>query len=120
MDCHQINRLKQKVLEFRNNRDWKQFHNPKDLAQGLSIEAAELLELFLWISQEASYQTVLDKRDQVEAEMADIFIYLLLLSDATSIDLEEAVLKKLDHNHKKYPVELAKGLAKKYTELSAR
>lgn len=111
-----INELKKMVTSFIDERDWKQFHNPKDVAQALSIEAAELLELYLWVSQEKSYETTKEKHEAVSDEMADIFAYLLAMSDATGIDLEEALLKKLEKNRKKYPSDQVKGSSKKYTE----
>ena len=112
-----INRLKDKLIEFRDERDWKQFHNPKDLSQAISIEASELLEHFLWISQVDSHKVVQDNKEDIADEMADIFSYLLSLSDVTGIDLEKALLNKIEKNKKKYPVEKAKGTAKKYNKL---
>lgn len=112
-----LNELKQRIAEFRDERDWKQFHNPKDLSQAISIESSELLEHFLWISQKDSYAIVKKKKTEIADEMADIFAYLLSLSDITEIDLEEALLNKLEKNKIKYPIEKAKGISKKYTEL---
>lgn len=112
-----IHKLQQKVIHFRDERDWKKFHNPKDLAQAISIEASELLEHFLWISQEDSYKIVQKNKEAIADEMADIFSYLLSLSAITNIDLEEALLNKIEKNNKKYPIEKAKGVATKYTNL---
>jgi len=112
-----IHKLKQKVTEFRDERDWKQFHNPKDLSQALSVEASELVEHFLWVSQDASYEVVNENKEEVADEMADVFAYLLSLSDITDINLEEALLNKLEKNRKKYPINKAKGNSKKYTKL---
>ncbi len=114
---NKLEELKKKVLEFRDQRDWKQFHNPKDLAQALSIEASELLELFLWVSQKKSYDVAKERHKEVSDELADVLILLLLLSDATGIDLEKAFLQKIDKNAKKYPVEKSKGQSSKYTHL---
>lgn len=105
------------TINFRDDRDWKQFHNPKDLAQAISIESAELLEHFLWHSQEASVQIVEDHKEAIADEMADILAYLLSLSDIAGIDLEEALINKLKKNAIKYPIHLAKGTSTKYTKL---
>ncbi len=112
-----LNKLKEKLVEFRDERNWKQFHNPKDLSQAISIEASELLEHFLWVSQENSNKIVQDYKEDIADEMADILAYLLSLSDVTGIDLGEALLKKLEKNKIKYPIEKAKGIATKYNKL---
>ena len=101
----------EKLKEFRDERDWKQFHNPKDLSLALSIEASELLEVFLWKSAD---QANLDK---VKEELADVFAYALLLADNYDLDIKEIVLDKIQRNSEKYPVEKAKGTAKKYSDL---
>lgn len=106
----QLKKLTDSVLSFRDARDWKQFHNPKDLALALLIEAAELNELFLWKSPEAADKT------RVAEELADVFIYSLLLAHESGVDIADAVAKKLRTNQKKYPVKKAKGSARKYTE----
>jgi NTP pyrophosphatase (non-canonical NTP hydrolase) len=106
----QLKRMTASVLRFRDARDWKQFHNPKDLALALSIEAAELNELFLWKSPDAA-----DKK-RIAEELADVFIYSLLLAHESGVDIAEAAKKKLSANQKKYPVKKAKGSARKYTE----
>jgi len=113
----QIDKLKSKLVKFRDERDWKQFHNPKDISQAISIESAELLEHFLWISKEASHDVVNENKEEISDELADIFAYLLSFSDITGIDLEEALLNKLEKNNKKYPIEKAKGKATKYNKL---
>lgn len=100
-----------KLIEFRNRRDWEQFHNPKDLALALSVEAGELLELFLWKkSEEADVE-------KIKEELADVFAYAFLLADKYNLDVKEIVLDKIKKNGKKYPVDKAKGTAKKYNEL---
>lgn len=96
---------------FRDERDWKQFHNPKDLALALSIESSELLELFLWKSAEQADQ------EKVKEELADVFAYALLLADHYNLDVSKIVLEKIKKNEEKYPASKAKGTAKKYTEL---
>ncbi len=114
-----IKKLVELVAEFRDKRDWKQFHNPKDLAISISIEAGELLEIFQWKNETEAKALLSDpaKRKRVEEELADIVIFCLSMSDATEIDLEEAIKRKLELNERKYPIEKAKGSAKKYTEL---
>lgn len=96
---------------FRDERDWKQFHNPKDLSLALSIEASELLEVFLWKSSEAA------DIEKVKEELADVFAYALLLANAYDLDVEKIVLDKIERNKEKYPVSKSKGSAKKYNEL---
>lgn len=100
-----------KLLQFRDERDWAQFHNPKDLAIALNIESSELLELFLWKSA--------DDADivKVKEELADVFAYAFLLAEKYQIDVKEIVLNKINRNSEKYPVEKAKGKATKYNEL---
>jgi len=114
-----IEELKKLVISFRDERCWKKYHNPKDLAISMSIEAAELLEIFQWKTAE-EIETLLknnEKYQKVCEELADIIIYCLDLADAINVDVSKIVRKKLEHNRKKYPVEKAKGSAKKYTEL---
>ena len=103
--------LKQKIVEFTQERDWDQFHNGKDLALALSIEASELLEAFLWKPAEAV------KVEKVKEELADVLNYALLIADKYNLDIKEIVLDKLRRNAEKYPVDKARGTAKKYNEL---
>lgn len=102
------------ILKFRNERGWKQYHNPKDLAISLSLEAAELLENFQWSSSE---EAVIKKRHSMKEELADVMIYSVLFAEALGLDIEEIVMDKLSLNNKKYPVEKAFGKKEKYTEL---
>lgn len=95
-----------RLRQFRDDRDWKQFHNPKDLSLALSIEASELLEVFLWKSPEQA------NVDKVKEELADVVAYALLLADSYNLDIEQIVLDKITQNEKKYPVSKAKGTAK--------
>lgn len=113
-----IESLKRAVIAFRDERDWKQFHDVRNLAMGLSIESAELLERFLWKS-DAELAAMLggDGLEGVRQELADVFVYLLYLGEATGIDLASAVREKIALNAKKYPVGKAYGSSKKYTEL---
>ena len=103
--------IKQALLKFRNERDWEQFHNPKDLALALSIESAELLELFLWKKAEDA------NIEKVREELADIFSFAFLLANKYGFDVKEIVLDKIKTNGEKYPVNKAKGTSKKYDEL---
>ena len=99
------------LVEFRNERDWGQFHNPKDLAIALNIESSELLELFLWKKAEEA------NTEKVKEELADIFSFAFLLAEKYGFDVKEIVLDKIKTNGEKYPVDKAKGSAKKYNEL---
>jgi NTP pyrophosphatase (non-canonical NTP hydrolase) len=112
-----LSELKKRVESFTKERDWMQFHSPKTLSQALSIEASELMELFLWDNNEESKVTLEMKRELVEHEMADVLCYLLQLSWEYNIDLTQALYKKMELNKKKYPVDKAKGNARKYTQL---
>ena len=106
-----------RIRQFRDARDWLQFHNPKDLAVSISIEAAELLEEFQWKSADESRRHAAENRERVCDEIADVAIYLLELTDVLGIDLAAAIHAKLDKNEKKYPIEKSRGNSKKYTEL---
>lgn len=106
-----IEELRQAIVKFTQERDWDQFHNGKDLALALSIEAAELNEAFLW--KEAKDVNV----EKVKEELADIFNYAILIADKYDLDIKQIVLDKLQRNAQKYPVEKAFGSAKKYNEL---
>jgi NTP pyrophosphatase (non-canonical NTP hydrolase) len=99
------------LVKFRDERDWEQFHNPKDLALALSIESAELLELFLWKKAEDA------NTEKVKEELADVFSFAFLLAEKYGFDVKEIVLNKIKTNGEKYPVEKAKGTSKKYNEL---
>ena len=106
-----IKEITNALLKFRDERDWAQFHNAKDLAIALNIETSELLELFLWKpANEAD-------KDRIKEELADVFAYALLLANKYDLDFKEIVISKLEKNALKYPVNKSKGNAKKYTEL---
>jgi NTP pyrophosphatase (non-canonical NTP hydrolase) len=107
----EIKEIINKLIEFRDERDWEQFHNPKDLALAISIEAGELLELFLWKNHEEA------DKDKVKEELADILAFAFLLADKYDLDIKEIMLDKIKQNGEKYPVDKAKGTAKKYDEL---
>lgn len=106
--------LYKKVIQFRDDRDWRQFHNPKDLAISLSLEVAELLENFQWSS---SVNVPDNKLDSVKEELADVLIYSILMADAIGVDIDEIIENKLSVNAEKYPIEKAFGRKEKYTEL---
>ena len=99
------------LLKFRNERDWEQFHNPKDLALAISIEAGELLELFLWKKSEEA------DKEKIKQELADIFSFAFLMADKYGFDVKQMILDKIKLNAEKYPIDKAKGTAKKYNEL---
>ena len=106
-----------KVLKFRDERDWKQFHNPKDMALSLSLEAAELLELMQWRNGAELEAHLRASKERLGEELADVLGWILLLANDQEIDLAEAFAKKIELNKRKYPVEKARGSAKKYDEL---
>jgi NTP pyrophosphatase (non-canonical NTP hydrolase) len=106
-----IKEITNALIKFRNERDWEQFHNPKDLALAINIEAGELLEEFLWKKHEDA------KKENIKEELADIFTYSFLLAEKYNFDVKHIVLDKMKKNEKKYPIEKAKGTAKKYNEL---
>lgn len=103
-----------KVLKFRDDRDWKQFHNPKDLAISISLEAAELLEIFQWSAEDLDCS---EKQDKIREELADVLTYCIYMADVCGLDLDEIIQEKMKRNHEKYPVEKAFGNKEKYTEL---
>lgn len=109
-----MDELTKKIIAFRDERNWAQFHNPKDLAISLNLEASELLELFQWKGNEEAIEENLDK---MKHELADVIIYALTLSHELGIDIEEAITNKIQKNADKYPIEKSYGLSKKYTEL---
>lgn len=111
-----INKIKEKLRQFALDRDWDQFHSPKNLAMALAGEAGELLELFQWLTEEQSKNLTQAQYKAAEEEIADVFLYLLRLSDKLGIDLLEAAENKIILNEQKYPAEKVKGSAKKYTE----
>jgi NTP pyrophosphatase (non-canonical NTP hydrolase) len=108
-------RLQEALEDFARERDWNQFHSPKNLAMALSVEASELLEHFQWLTPEQSADLDTATRDEVAEEIADVQIYLLRLADKLSIDLETAVQEKMEKNREKYPADTVRGSAAKYT-----
>jgi NTP pyrophosphatase (non-canonical NTP hydrolase) len=110
-DCAEI---KNALVKFRNDRDWSQFHDSKNLATAISIEAAELNELFLWKTIKESEEV---DKEKIKEELADVFAYAFLLAEKHNLDVKEIVLDKIKRNGEKYPVDKAKGNSKKYNEL---
>lgn len=104
-----------RVIQFRDDREWRQFHTPKDLAISLSLEAAELLEIFQWSGVDLECR---DKLGRIREELADVLSYCVLMADVCGLDLDEILNAKVDQNAAKYPVEKARGSAAKYTELT--
>lgn len=102
------------ILQFRDDRDWKQFHNPKDLAISISLESAELLEIFQWSADDLYCE---DKKDRIKEELADVLIYSILLADCCGLDIDEIIQNKIKKNNEKYPVGKAKGSKEKYDRL---
>ena len=111
-----IDGLREALRRFVADRDWEQFHSPKNLAMALSVEAAELLEHFQWMSEAQSRMPDPDTRSGVQEELADVFLYLILLADKLDIDLLAAAADKIVHNEAHYPAEKVRGSSKKYTE----
>ena len=104
----------EQVLKFRDDRNWRQFHNPKDLALSITLEAAELLEVFQWSGTDTVCES---KKDKIKEELADVLNYCILMADVCGLDMDEIVQEKIKRNNVKYPVEKAKDSAKKYDEL---
>ena len=102
------------ILQFRDDRDWKQFHNPKDLSISLALEASELLECFQWSGSDTE---VLEKRDAMKEELSDVLIYAILLADRLNLDLDGTISEKIAKNAQKYPVGKSYGCSKEYTEV---
>jgi NTP pyrophosphatase (non-canonical NTP hydrolase) len=112
-----IDDLAARLRAFARDRDWEQFHAPKNLAMALAVEAAELMEHFQWLTERESAELSPGVKDQVAAELADVFIYTVRLADRLGVDLEPAVEAKILANAAKYPVEKSRGSAKKYSQL---
>ena len=116
MSVEALRALQQRLAEFAAERDWQQFHSPKNLAMALSVEAAELLEEFQWLTEEQSRQLDAERRERVRLELADVFIYLLRIADTLGVDLLRAADDKIVLNERKYPAERVRGDSRKYTD----
>jgi NTP pyrophosphatase (non-canonical NTP hydrolase) len=112
-----LQELAAELRAFAAERDWEQFHSPRNLAAALAVEASEVLEHFQWLTDEQSLSIPQETRDQVALELADVLLYLVRLADRLGIDLMDAAHRKLELNAQKYPVERARGSSKKYTDL---
>lgn len=112
-----IEKLTKQIIDFRDKRDWKQFHNPKDVAISLSLEASEVLEHFQWKSKEEIESYIKTNKSNIGEELADVFYWVILLAHDLGIDIEKACDLKMKQNIKKYPVKKSKGKHTKYTEL---
>ncbi len=112
-----INELVKRIIDFRDARNWKQFHNPKDLALSLVLEAAEVMEHFQWKNNKEMKEYVNKKKSEIGEELADVLYWVLLMSHDLKIDVIDALEKKMQKNEKKYPVNKAKGKHTKYIEL---
>jgi NTP pyrophosphatase (non-canonical NTP hydrolase) len=114
-EMSELQTLRKQLKQFANEREWTSFHTPKNLASALAVEAAELLEPFQWLSTGHANELGEQQSQAVADEMADVLSYLILLADQLNVDLYQATLEKIKRNAQKYPVELVKGSAKKYT-----
>jgi NTP pyrophosphatase (non-canonical NTP hydrolase) len=112
----ELNELIESIKEFCEQRDWDQYHNPKDLAIGISTEAAELLDLFRFKNGDEIEQTLANKREHIEDELADVLFFVLRFAQMNQIDLKEALEHKMAKNAAKYPIDKVKGNNKKYNE----
>jgi dCTP diphosphatase len=117
LDADLLGQLRDALRTFASERDWDQYHSPKNLASALAVEAGELLEQFQWLKEEESYSLTEKQEAAVREELADVLLYLIRLADKLGIDLVESALGKLETNAKKYPVEKAHGTNRKYTDL---
>ncbi len=111
-----LDNIRERLKKFAEERDWDQFHSPKNLSMGLAAEAAELLEIFQWLTEEQSEDVVKNEKEMalVREEIADVFIYLVRLADKLEVDIERSLWEKIELNEKKYPGRLSKGNATKY------
>ena len=113
-----IDKIQKRLSEFAKDRNWDQFHSPKNLTMALAAESAELLEIFQWLTEEQSKNIIKNGKEMalIKQEIADVFIYLTRLADKLDIDIEKAIFEKITLNEKKYPVKLAKDNATKYNK----
>jgi NTP pyrophosphatase (non-canonical NTP hydrolase) len=111
-----ISKIQNQLKKFAIERDWEQFHTPKNLSMALSVEASELVEIFQWLRAEESISPDKKQTDAIKSEVADIAMYLLRFCSILEIDIEEAIESKLEQNYEKYPVNLSKGNAQKYNQ----
>ncbi|MEI8346606.1 MAG: nucleotide pyrophosphohydrolase [Pseudomonadota bacterium] len=112
-----LTELKEKLRQFAQEREWEIYHNPKNLSMALTVESAELMEIFQWLTAEETQELSVENKHKVSEELADILLYTIRLADRLNISLSQAAQEKLIKNAKKYPVEKARGNAKKYHDL---
>lgn len=112
----QLEQLRERLARFASDREWDQFHSPKNLSMALIAEAAELVEHFQWLSEEESANLPADKQEEVAMELADILIFLIRIADKLGVDLADTAWRKIQVNETRYPVELTKGSAKRASE----
>lgn len=112
-----LNDLKKTLEKFIQERDWQQFHTPKNIVMALSVEVAELMELYLWTEQQDSFAVTQEKLPYIKEEIADILAYILCFCNATGIDISDAFFAKIEQNAHKYPIEKSRGKSTKYTKL---
>lgn len=117
MNENQLGKLVERIISFRDARDWKQFHNPKDVALSMVLEASEVMEHFQWKNHEEMQKHIESHREEIGEELADVLYWVLLMSHDLDIDIFDAVEKKMKKNEEKYPEDKAKGRHTKYTEL---
>jgi len=116
-----IKKIQKQLSDFADERDWNQFHNPKNLAMALSVEASELVEIFQWLTPEQAEEIMsTNESEHVKEEIADVMIYLIRLADKLNVDLEDAVADKIIKNGEKYPVDTSKGSTTKRTTLKEK
>lgn len=115
-----IDTMQQMVAEFVAEREWNQFHTPKNLSIDIAVEAAELMELFMWCTTEGSFEVLKERWPDVEDECADVLIGLLAFANAAQLDLAQAFARKLEKTKKKYPVEMVRGRSDKYTHYAKK
>jgi NTP pyrophosphatase (non-canonical NTP hydrolase) len=113
---NEVKSYQSKLKEFAKERDWDQFHSPKNIACALSVEASELLEIFQWLSDDQSRKLSEKQLDEVRDEVSDVFLYLVKLADMLDLNLSESLDNKMIKNEKKYPADMVKGSSRKYTE----
>jgi dCTP diphosphatase len=116
MSADALHELRERLAAFAAARDWEQFHSPKNLAMALSVEVAELVEEFQWLTEEQSRALDAERRERVRLELADVFIYLVRIADRLDVDLLAAADDKIALNERKYPVDRVRGDARKYDE----
>lgn len=113
----ELDKMQKRVVDFRDARDWKQFHNPKDMAISLNLEASELLEHFQWKNSDEIAEHIKNNKSELADEIADVLYWVLLMANDFDVDITDSFEKKMKHNEDKYSIEKAKGNHKKYTEL---